>query len=197
MLQIFFLMWVQPQIMSRHNQRRNRSGTQSARRRVQRSKPPGVDPDWWARLHRKSAQNKVAFVAPRDAHGRVMVVKNRRTGEWMLPGGYADGVEIPNQTGRRETREETGLNLRRSQLKRRLSRNGVTFYDTPKVVSRSQSQRRRTFHRRKDKRETSDYGFVVPEKNRLLQVVNYDGSPKKTESMFFRDGTGRLIQSLA
>ena len=103
-----------------------------------------------------------------------MVVLDRRTGEWMLPGGLAHRGEDAAQTGARETREETGLRLSKRRLRRVSSRNGVSLYEHPAVVSRSRTKRLRQFKRRPHAHETADYGFVRPGTG-VLHVETYDG----------------------
>jgi 8-oxo-dGTP pyrophosphatase MutT (NUDIX family) len=121
-----------------------------------------------------------------------MVVRDRLSGRWMLPGGLRSGREFPNQTARRETREEAGLRLRRSQLQRKVSKNGVTLYAAENVVPRSRSARRKAFHSRRTKHETSDYGFVDI-KSRRLVVTDYAGK-RKAKSGSFRKGTVSLLR---
>lgn len=57
-----------------------------------------------------------AFVALRDAHGRLLWVRRRDTGRWNLPGGGSRPGEPPWQTAVREALEETGLDVRPTAL---------------------------------------------------------------------------------
>lgn len=50
-----------------------------------------------------------AFV--RDSRGRVLLLWHKRLGRWMPPGGHCDPDETPEETARRECREETGLDV--------------------------------------------------------------------------------------
>lgn len=150
--------------------------------------------------HRKVTMNKkkhatyAAFTAPRDARGRVMVVKNRRTGEWMLPGGLANPGERSSETAVRETREETGLTPHMLREVHNNRRHGVKLYDAPGAVTHSRRGRRALFHKRKDRAETSDYGFVDPN-SRRLRVTSYDGTRKNSGSSF-RKGTVSHLRAL-
>jgi ADP-ribose pyrophosphatase YjhB (NUDIX family) len=47
---------------------------------------------------------------------KVLLAKERRDGLWTLPGGWADTNESPSETAVRETKEETGYNVRAIRL---------------------------------------------------------------------------------
>lgn len=51
-----------------------------------------------------------------DARGRVLLVKERRSGRWSLPGGWADVNEPPSLGVEREVREEGGVAVRAVRL---------------------------------------------------------------------------------
>ena len=58
-----------------------------------------------------------AHVLVRDADGRILVVRTTYLGPgWMLPGGRVERSETPHAAAVRETREETGLDVRVSRL---------------------------------------------------------------------------------
>jgi len=44
--------------------------------------------------------------------GRVLLLKHKRLGIWLYPGGHMEQNEIPVETAIRETREETGFKVR-------------------------------------------------------------------------------------
>lgn len=177
--------------MPRRSSHRRRS--RSSRARVRRDRPPGVNPAFWdATQNRKQRGNYAAFTAPRDHTGRVMVVRNRRSGEWMLPGGLANLGEHSHETAKRETREESGLSL--GTVRKVHTHDDVALFDAPRAVSRSHRRRVATFHNRKDKRETSDYGFVDPHAP-VLRVTSYDGRPKE-RSKSFRKGSVHHLRRL-
>jgi len=50
-----------------------------------------------------------AFVI--DNQGRVLLIKHKRLQRWMPPGGHIDPDEAPEETAKRECKEETGLDV--------------------------------------------------------------------------------------
>ena len=56
------------------------------------------------------------FVAARDAHGRLLLVRRCDSGTWELPGGRVDVGESAPATAVRETAEESGLYVRITAL---------------------------------------------------------------------------------
>lgn len=50
-----------------------------------------------------------AFVV--DSQKRVLLLWHKRLGRWMPPGGHVDADETPEETARRECKEETGLEV--------------------------------------------------------------------------------------
>jgi len=50
-----------------------------------------------------------AFVI--DARKRTLLLWHKRLGRWMPPGGHVDPNELPEDTARRECKEETGLDV--------------------------------------------------------------------------------------
>ena len=141
--------------------------------------------------HRKSRR---AFVASRDSNGRVMVVRDTRTGKWMLPGGNVDHGESSRVGAHREFWEESG-NHTASPLRRIEKRNGTSLFET-RLHNGSHSDRVRRFQRRPHKHETSDYGFVDLNKPRLV-VTNHRGQRKKANPDSFRFGTVPHLVSLS
>lgn len=57
-----------------------------------------------------------AFVVIRNGTGDVLWVKRRDFDAWNLPGGKAESMEPPWETAVRETKEETGLDVRLDDL---------------------------------------------------------------------------------
>lgn len=43
--------------------------------------------------------------------GKVLLLNHRKLGVWLQPGGHIVGSELPHETARRETREETGYEI--------------------------------------------------------------------------------------
>jgi 8-oxo-dGTP pyrophosphatase MutT (NUDIX family) len=50
-----------------------------------------------------------AFVT--DSQNRVLLLWHKRMQKWMPPGGHVDPDELPEETARRECKEETGLDV--------------------------------------------------------------------------------------
>jgi 8-oxo-dGTP pyrophosphatase MutT (NUDIX family) len=50
-------------------------------------------------------------VLPRDASGRILLVRSRETGRWQTIGGAVEPDEAPAEAARREAFEETGVTL--------------------------------------------------------------------------------------
>lgn len=58
-----------------------------------------------------------AHVLVRDEQGRILAVRTTYLGPgWMLPGGRVERSETPHAAAARETREETGLDVRIDRL---------------------------------------------------------------------------------
>jgi ADP-ribose pyrophosphatase YjhB (NUDIX family) len=58
-----------------------------------------------------------AHVLVRDGEGRILVVRTTYLGPgWMLPGGRVERSETPHAAAVRETREETGIEVRLERL---------------------------------------------------------------------------------
>lgn len=141
----------------------------------------------------KKTQPRNAFVAPYDSSGRVMVVQDRQTGKWMLPGGRVNSWEQSRDGGKREFWEETG-NHPGSPLQFVERKNGTTLFETT-LHNGSHWTRNQRFHRRPDKHETSDYGFVNPRRGHLV-VTDFSGRRKDAKPGTFRHGTVSHLRSL-
>ena len=44
--------------------------------------------------------------------GKVMLVKHKKVGAWLCPGGHIDPNELPHQAAEREFWEETGIKVK-------------------------------------------------------------------------------------
>jgi 8-oxo-dGTP pyrophosphatase MutT (NUDIX family) len=73
-----------------------------------RGEPPFVKAPPW---------RVAAFTVIRNEQGAVLWVKRRDDGRWNLPGGGTEPLEAPWETAVRETREETGLAIRLTNLR--------------------------------------------------------------------------------
>ena len=140
--------------------------------------------------------NYAAFVAPRMRDGRVMVVQNRQTGEWMMPGGMAEHNEAPRRTAAREMREETGYRPKSPLRFVTASRRGISFFETKVDLPRNKKSRRRQFDKRYSRDETSDYGFVDPRRSTLV-VTDVTGRRKRSKPTSFRKGTASQLRAVS
>lgn len=136
--------------------------------------------------HTHMQSRRRAFVAAFDPHGRVLVVQDKRTHKWMLPGGNVEPGESSRRGARRELYEESGNRPRRS-LRKRHSHNGTTLYTT-RLSPGSHASRTQRFHRRTDQHETGDYGYVDVSRSTFV-VTDYAGRPKHLHPTTFRAGT--------
>jgi ADP-ribose pyrophosphatase YjhB (NUDIX family) len=67
--------------------------------------------DWFAR-ESGYATPKVDVRAAVFAESRVLLVREREDGRWTLPGGWADVGDAPSEAVVRETKEESGYDVR-------------------------------------------------------------------------------------
>lgn len=51
-----------------------------------------------------------------DDDGRILLMKRADSGDWLVPGGFVEPDEGPEQTAIRETKEETNLEVRITEL---------------------------------------------------------------------------------
>ncbi|MDP9348439.1 MAG: NUDIX hydrolase N-terminal domain-containing protein [Gemmatimonadota bacterium] len=70
----------------------------------------------WAREFGQITPKVGAEAAIFDEEGRVLLVRRADDGLWGLPAGWLEPNETPGEGARRETREETGLEVRIVQL---------------------------------------------------------------------------------
>ena len=145
---------------------------------------------------RRSPQS--AFVGAKTRDGRVMVVQDRRTGKWMLPGGRMSKRD--RSSGRRcasrEAFEESGMRLSPFALTRvGDSRDSCRLYKTRVSLPKTRGNRVRNFQRRSHKNETRDYGFVDPS-NAKMVVETWGGKRKDYNPVSFRPGTVSHLRRL-
>lgn len=130
----------------------------------------------------RSSSLRRSFVVPRvKGEKRILVVKKRDTGEWMLPGGHVERRERSSHAAKREMREESGVKAGKlSPIRVGFS----SLYDTEVDLPKTRQGRMSLFQSRTTPNETSDYGFVDPS---LLVVTDFSGRPKRSQT--FRSWT--------
>jgi ADP-ribose pyrophosphatase YjhB (NUDIX family) len=74
--------------------------------------PAAAIRDAWARELGHITPKVGAEAAVFDEAGRLLVLRRADDGRWGLPGGWLDPNETPEECAVRETREETGLEVR-------------------------------------------------------------------------------------
>lgn len=83
-------------------------------------------------LRRAVGNRKIILPAVRaviaDDDGRILFVKRRDDGSWVMPAGGLELDEAPFDALRREVREETGLEVRSASLMAVYSFSGVNAY---------------------------------------------------------------------
>lgn len=62
------------------------------------------------------ATPKVDVRAAVVREGRILLVREKADGKWAMPGGWADVGDRPSETAERETREESGFEVRATKL---------------------------------------------------------------------------------
>ena len=142
---------------------------------------------------RMPRSRRKAFVGAKTFDGRPMVVLDRSSKKWMLPGGHVRARESTKSGAIREFFEETG-NRALAPMKRVHDKNGVSLYET-RVVPGSKEQRVGRFKRRPDKRETADYGFLTKVNGEYV-VTDFSGKKKHVNPKSFRKGTLSLASKL-
>lgn len=73
---------------------------------------------------RKRLVGELGYITPKvgaeaaifDAEGRILLVRRSDDGRWCLPCGWVEPNESPEEAAVRETREETGLEVRSQRL---------------------------------------------------------------------------------
>lgn len=78
--------------------------------------PAGRIRERWAREMGQVTPKVGAEAAVFDGEGRLLLVHRADDGCWGLPGGWLEPNETPAEAARRETREETGLEVRIDRL---------------------------------------------------------------------------------
>ena len=123
-----------------------------------------------------------------------MVVRDRASGRWMLPGGRVGRRERSKRGAARELFEESG-HRPGSPLRLVDRRGGTSLYETD-LRRHSHAGRNRRFHRRSTPRETADYGFLDPTRSRLV-VTDFHGRRKDANPVSFRRGTVSHLRALS
>ena len=129
---------------------------------------------------------------------KVLMVQDRNTGKWGLPGGYAEPGERSDQTARRELWEETGIQALGPLRRVRSGRSSALFKMSVRAGShRSRVQR---FKGRRDRGETKDYAYVSLNKRTRggeFVVTDFSGKRKSVNPTSFRRGTVSSLRALS
>jgi len=150
----------------------------------------------------QSAGLAVKCREPRKPISYLMVWNTERK-SWEFPGGRRNGrKENPFKTAKRETEEETGINLD-SATPRFTIANGdgshliyvvdFDFWCTER--DSGTSMRHKTFKERDSKKETSDFGFVVKEGSMFI-VKTFSQNHEKPHSKIINKCTRQTLSQL-
>lgn len=66
---------------------------------------------------------------------RVLLVKHKKLGIWLNPGGHVEGDELPHQAAEREFREETGVEVRARDLDELAEKLGSNEYQPNPILT--------------------------------------------------------------
>lgn len=151
---------------------------------------------------RKEMTYTVSFVAvhPNAQPTRVLVLLDKKSKKWMLPGGKIDKPDIsPAHTAFRETLEESGFQINLSNLRKIYNNKTACLYQTIYEFPEDRDTRMLVFQRRGQLnkggswvKETSDYGFAHLENNRFV-IKSYSGLNKETQDL--RGGTDEMLRA--
>jgi 8-oxo-dGTP pyrophosphatase MutT (NUDIX family) len=111
---------------------------------------------------------RTAFIGVIDENGRCLVVQNKQSKKWMMPGGVVDPNEEFKDAAIRELQEEAGVIIKNGPQVMRLtsSDNPCHLYQT--VIISADYDFHRAFANRSTQEETINFGFVD-----LLQPGNF------------------------
>jgi len=91
---------------------------------------------WWLRSLDKRISS--AAMVLEDQAGRLLIVKANYKKHWTLPGGIVDRHETPLDAAVRETREEVGIEIDRSQVEFvMVATRSSKFFDSYQFVFRA------------------------------------------------------------
>lgn len=131
-----------------------------------------------------------------------LMVWNTKRQSWEFPGGESDGSETPFRTAKRETKEETGINLDSASVRFTIANHDgshhiyvVDFEFWCTERDSGTSMRHKTFQERKSKKETSDFGFVVKEGPWFI-VKNFLQTEEKPNSKIINKCTRQTLSQL-
>lgn len=142
----------------------------------------------------KNAKNAfVAIIWRNKQPAKVFVVRDKKTGKWMLPGGKIDRGETPKQAAMRELKEESGYDAKYMDNFTQVdSKNETVLFKTEFSFPDDKRMRTQIFYTRGQihgiawVQETDDYGWAQRATGGF-KIVDYGGNMKATQR--FRGGT--------
>lgn len=114
--------------------------------------------------------------------GRVLVVQDRKTNEWTLPGGCTKIGEEPSKACCRVLHAESGYKTSLVTLRDKDKDCGLFYYGETDFGSLGRAERIRIFKGRADQEETQDYGFARY-KHGKVHVQDYSGNLKNDQKI--------------
>jgi len=122
-----------------------------------------------------------------------LVVQDKYSKKWMLPGGKIEENENPFNATLRETKEESGIDLNNIDgflddriffHSKNLSGNLASFYigHVKNNYINDNNYRKQLFNNRTTKNETTDFGYAIILNDKIL-IVSFYGKLKKEQSI--------------
>lgn len=144
-----------------------------------------------------------AGLAVKSKKKSYLMVWHTQRQSWELPGGEKkDSDSTLFETAKRETEEETGINLDSATLRCTIANRDAShhiyvvdcdFWCTERDTGIS--MRHETFKKRESKKETSHFGFVVKEGPWFI-VKNYSQTEEKPKPKIINKWTRKTLSQL-